>query len=171
MFNIFNPIKKVIGIKKEEPQKKEKKNLQSKLSEKFNIASSFVERKMVDAVDEYHVIRKKMRNLYQTNYDLGMKHLERGDVSEAAFRFKIVKRFWPENYEAHYQLAYCLVLLGKFSKARQVIEELVKKNYEYKAKVGELIKSIEDGELELAQQEKQSFSQKLKNNFLKNDNG
>ena len=143
MFNIFNSVKKIIGIKKNPDSPTANQDIKTDLTNKLSQFSSFVSKKINEAIEEYHVIRKKMQNLYQTNYDLGMRHLERGNLSEAVFRFRIIKKFWPDKYEAYYQLAYCLILLKKPHKAKIVIDELLMKNPDYKSKVAELLNSIE----------------------------
>ena len=56
----------------------------------------------------------------------------------------MVKKFWPDNYEACYQLAYCLILANKFNKAEQIIDELLKAKPDYRGKVEELINSIKN---------------------------
>ncbi len=157
MFKVFSSIKKIIGFdaKPENPlaERDSKENIVNKIQQ----VPDFVSKKFDEAVTEYSVIREKMKDLSKTNYDLGMKHLENGRVSEAIFRFKMLKKFYPEYYEAYYQLAYCLILVEKFDKAEEVIAELLQKNPDYENKVMTLISSIDNA------RNKKMESENLKN--------
>lgn len=86
--------------------------------------------------------REKFHNLYQTNYDTGMYHLEHGNLWDASFRFKIIKRFWPSKLEAQYRYAYCLVLQGLDSDATRLLSEILSKDSNYK-EARELFDKIE----------------------------
>jgi hypothetical protein len=78
--------------------------------------------------DEYHLVVSKCKNLLETNYKLGMKHLEAGNLSDAIFRFRFIKKFWPEFYEGQYRLAYCLMLKEKEFEAKQILVELLERD-------------------------------------------
>ena len=43
---------------------------------------------------EIEIIKKKSKNLLETNYNLGLKHLEKGNLGDAIFRFKFIKKFY-----------------------------------------------------------------------------
>lgn len=115
----------------------------SKLHHKIDTISDFISKKTKDAIDEYGVIREKLKDLCQTNYNLGVRHLENGNISEAVFRFKIVKKFWPHYYDAYYQLAYALILSDKVDQARNIINQLVEKDPSYQDKALELLAAID----------------------------
>ena len=51
-------------------------------------------------------------------------------------------KFWPKFYEAHYQLAYILILKEKPLKAKKVLEEVIAKNAELDPKFQELLNEI-----------------------------
>ena len=125
----------------------------AKLHHKIDVISGFISNKINDAIAEYGLIREKLKDLRQTNYNLGVKHLENGNISEAVFRFKIVKKFWPHYYEAYYQLAYALILSDKIDQARIVIDQLVEKDPSYQAKASELLASIDQIRILQEQQE------------------
>jgi tetratricopeptide (TPR) repeat protein len=139
MFGIFKNWKKSASASE---AKKSGLN-KNKLAEKINHAIDVFNNKINDTIDELLVIREKMKDLSKTNYDLGLKHLEKGNLKEAVFRFKLVKKFWPHNYEAYYQLAYSLVLLEKYVEARAVIDQLLKKDRSYEPRVLDLLNSID----------------------------
>ena len=105
-------------------------------SEKF---TGFLGEKFELAQEEYSSIKEKCKDLRSTNYNLGMKHMENGNLPEAIFRFKIIKKFWPDNYDAYYQLAYCLTLQEKFLEARKVLEELLGKKPDFNSVASELL--------------------------------
>jgi tetratricopeptide (TPR) repeat protein len=144
---IGNILKKLVGKsdkKLKEASKGEKlaENLRKK-SEEF---TQFLGDKMESVREEYFSIREKTKNLRQTNYDLGIKHLENGHVDEAIIRFKIIRRFWPDVIDAQYQIAYCLVLKEKFKEAKKVLDELLNKNPDYDQKAHDLLDHINSSE-------------------------
>jgi thioredoxin-like negative regulator of GroEL len=65
----------------------------------------------------------------------------------------LLKKFWPENYEAYYQLAYCLILEEKFDKAEEIITELLQKNSDYEDRVMVLLSSIDNAKKKKAESE------------------
>ena len=89
--------------------------------------------------------RTKLKNLYQTNYNTGIYHLEHGNLWDATFRFKIIKRYWPDQVQAQYMYAYCLALQNMNIDAKNVLSEVLEKqpNYE-EAKY--LLKLIKNGQ-------------------------
>ena len=71
-----------------------------------------------------------------------MNHLEKGNLSDAHFRFFIMTKFWPQFYEAYYQLAYVLILKERPLRAKKVLEDLISKNPEIDPKFHELLEQI-----------------------------
>jgi tetratricopeptide (TPR) repeat protein len=140
---IGNILKKLVG-KSDNKQKEEPKSekLAENLRKKSEELTQFLGEKMESVREEYFSIREKTKNLRQTNYDLGMKHLENGHVDEAIIRFKIIRKFWPDVVDAQYQLAYCLVLKEKFKEAKKVLDELLSKNPDYDQKAHDLLDHI-----------------------------
>lgn len=138
MFNIFKSVKKLVGsgkdLGKDQDQSTEDKNI---LSEKIGKLSNLFDDGLNYVVSEYTSIKEKSKDLSATNLNLGMKYLEEGNINEAIFRFKITKKFWPDNYEAWYQLIICLILKEKFEEAEKLMRELSEKSPEYKAKIEE----------------------------------
>lgn len=132
--------KKLIGKsdKKETATEKLVTNLQQK-SEKL---LGFFEEKFQLVRDEFHSIRAKCDNLRETNYQNGLGHLEKGNLSDAIFRFRFIKKFWPDLLDAHYQLAYCLVLNRRPFEAKKILTELLAKNPDYDPKAKELLEQI-----------------------------
>lgn len=96
---------------------------------------------------EINLIRGKSKNLLQTNYDLGLKHLEKGNLSDAIFRFKFIKKFWPHHLDAYYQLAYCYFLKKNFQQTQIILKELVSLDPSYQKKADELLDKIKNPEL------------------------
>jgi TolA-binding protein len=88
----------------------------------------FVNNKLEEAKNELFTMKGKMGNLLETNYQLGLRHIERGNISDAIFRFRFIKKFWPNCYDAYYQLAYCLCLKNRVSEAKKILNELLVKN-------------------------------------------
>lgn len=88
--------------------------------------------------------REKFKNLYQTNYNTGMYHLENGNLWDATLRFKIIKKFWPNKLEAQYQYAVCLVLQNMNQQALALLSEILTKDENY-AEASNLLKDLENG--------------------------
>ncbi|MCE3255039.1 MAG: Tetratricopeptide repeat [Rickettsiaceae bacterium] len=134
MFNFITAIKKATGFYKEpDPveEKKADKQKQNWLENKIGKLSGIFDKIASSVSSEYQSIKEKSKDLYSTNYKLGMRFLEEGNLKEAIFRFKITKKFWPNNYDAYYQLAICLILNEEFAEAQKVIDELLTKNPDY----------------------------------------
>jgi hypothetical protein len=83
--------------------------------------------------------------MYETNYKIGMFHLSRGNLWDAAFRFKIIKKFWPDKLEPQYQYAYCLVLQNMNGCAIQLLNEILEKDPNY-TEARELLNKINNDE-------------------------
>lgn len=119
---MFGIVKKLLG------QSEKKQDSSAKfavaLRQKSGKFVEFLSERFELAQDEFFSIKRKLKNLRETNYNLGLKHLENGHLSDAIFRFRFIKKFWPDLYDAHYQLAYCLVLDNKLKEAKKVLEEL-----------------------------------------------
>lgn len=136
-------IRKILG------KPKEKQNAGSKLAIKFREKSAklagFLNNALESAKEEYFSIKEKSKNLRKTNYELGLKHLENGNISEAIFRFRIVKKFWPDLLEANYYLAYCLVLKDRRFEAKKILEEFISKYPNIDEKTILLLEDINSG--------------------------
>jgi tetratricopeptide (TPR) repeat protein len=140
---IGNILKKLVGKSDKKPKEKPKsEKLAENLRKKSEELTRFLGDKMELVQEEYFSIREKTKNLRQTNYDLGMKHLENGHIDEAIIRFKIIRKFWPDVVDAQYQLAYCLVLKEKFKEAKKVLDQLLSKNPDYNQKAHDLLGQI-----------------------------
>jgi len=86
----------------------------------IGIISNFI----IKLKEESITIRKKFKNLRDTNYKLGLSHIERGNLSDANLRFSIIIKFWPDFKEAYYQKAYVCMLENDPKKAKLVVNRL-----------------------------------------------
>jgi tetratricopeptide (TPR) repeat protein len=123
-------VKKFLG-KKSEPKEDKTQKFADSLRQKSQEFSDFLSSKITEGQKEFFSIKHKFKDLRKTNYDVGLLHLEKGNLKDAIFRFRFIKKFWPEFFEAYYQLAYCLVLENKLYDAKYVIQELLVKNPDY----------------------------------------
>lgn len=119
---------------------------QNQFQQKLEKTTGFVATKIQEFKDELELIKSKLRTLLETNYQLGLRHIERGNISDAIFRFKFIKRFWPHCYDAYYQLAYCYLLDKRPYRAKKVLDELLEKCPEYSNKAQELLIQIDENE-------------------------
>ena len=74
---------------------------------------------MIQSLDE---VRLKLKDLSGTNFDLGVYHLQNGNVKDALIRFRILKRFKSTNPLVDYYLCHCYVDLFNFNDALKYFE-------------------------------------------------
>jgi len=68
---------------------------------------------------------EKTKNLPRVNYELGLKHLDNGNLWDAVFRFKILCKFWPDYENGREHFAYCLILQRRNEYAKRVLKSLI----------------------------------------------
>lgn len=73
----------------------------------------------LEMIDQCYVAIEKLKNLSQTNYNLGLYHMDKGNVNDAKMRFSFTVKLNPEFPLAHYHLARCHLFNLDFDKARQ----------------------------------------------------
>lgn len=138
--------KKVFGIRNDEESK-----MTQSLRENANKIQEFTQEKISFAKREYQIIKKKLDNLAETNYQQGLKYLAKGDIRDAILRFRIVLKFWPDQYpDAYYQLAYSLILHNRPSKAKVVLSQLIIDHPSYSLKAQELLEKINKSSINAA---------------------
>lgn len=119
---------KKLFFKNSKKEEEEKNNLALALREKSAELYEGIGNKIKTLQDDVVTMKYKYDNLLETNYNLGLRHIENGNLSDAIFRFRFIKKFWPQCYDAYYQLAYCLILNKKAEEAQEILEELVSKD-------------------------------------------
>lgn len=92
-------------------------------------------------IADLKLMQEKSKNLAETNFKLGKKYYDAGNFSEAAFRFKILTKFWPEYYEGYFMLAQSFLAQNKFKKAEKVLNNLLLKKPAFKDRVLEILYS------------------------------
>ncbi len=134
IFSSKKPAKEDSNVKFANTIKEKSQSLTNMLGDKFE-----------QAKNEFFIIKDKCHNLLETNYNLGEKHLARGNLKEAIFRFRFIKKFWPKHLDSQYKLAYCLTLDKKPEEAKKVLEELLIQNPDYDPQAKELLELINSG--------------------------
>ncbi len=134
-------VNKIFNSNKKDSEKKSS-NIAVNIKEKSIKLAEFINKNSTLVKQEIYKIREKTKDLRSTNYDLGFQHLEAGRITDAIIRFRIVKKMWPDLYEAYYHLAYCLVLKNKLNQAREVLEELLAKKPDFNPIAQELLDYI-----------------------------
>ena len=94
------------------------------LSLKFN-KTQFLVNKCKDFIKETRI---KLNDLSKTNFDLGIHHLNKGNLNDAILRFKLVKRFGHQYDDLDYFLGRCYLEKLKYSKAKILFENYIIKN-------------------------------------------
>ena len=80
----------------------------------------------------YHALIKhiqmaieKAQDLSATNYELGIFHLNKGNIRDAIMRFLIVIKLKKEYALANYQLARCYIINSKLDKAKEELNKAI----------------------------------------------
>lgn len=153
---MFGGIFKTVFSKKSKKTENTGEKLAVELKNKSQDLLNLAGQKLEQAKDEIVTIKGKFNNLLDTNYKLGLKHLENGNLSEATFRFRFINKFWPNHLDSYYQLAYCLVLKNKFPEAKKVLESLVHKDSHYRDNIKELLDLVNASEAKKSQNNQQA---------------
>lgn len=143
---MFKTIKQAI-IGSQQQQKKSndeeiKQNSEIKKENKFDKASTFIGNFFSQLYKELFVAKFKLQNLANANHKLGFKHLKNGNISDATFRFKFIKKFWPQNYDARYALAYCYAISDNYANAKIELNAIQAENPDYQNKIEKLLNAI-----------------------------
>jgi predicted TPR repeat methyltransferase len=89
--------------------------------------------------------RQALKNLRQTNYNLGLTHYYKGNYYDARLRFNMLKWFKAETPELKYFIARCYYEEGKGAEAKPYLESyLATENPQFKAEA-EYTNKIIDG--------------------------
>lgn len=81
-------------------------------------------------IEEIAIIRQKIKDLKSTNIKLGIKHFDLGFIDDSIFRFKIVKKIWPDAVIANYYLGRSYVEKYQYEKASPYIDEYLKSGHQ-----------------------------------------
>lgn len=92
----------------------------------FNNIKTFIENLKGKGQIFLNNTQTKLYNLYQTNYDTGMYHINHGNILDATFRFKFITKLWPNDIDARYYFAYCLVLNEFYLDAKTQLNQILK---------------------------------------------
>ncbi len=88
-----------------------------------------LKQKLVDAKNDVFEVRSKLKNMRQSNFDLGIYHLEKGNFKDAIFRFKLIDRFLDkDNPKVIYQLGIAYFMNGDYVKSKAVLEKAVQED-------------------------------------------
>jgi tetratricopeptide (TPR) repeat protein len=133
-------ISKILGKSKKKELEFEKKSPKlNAVRSKSDEFLKFLSKKAEQSFDEAKIVSQKLKNLEETNFELGRLHIKKGNINEAIFRFRLIRFIYPDNLDAYYELAYCLVLKNKFTKSQKVLEELLAKDPNYHGRAFELL--------------------------------
>ena len=72
---------------------------------------------------ECKTARFKLRDIPGTNYDLGLLHMKRGNISDAIMRFRMVIFLSPKKVDSYYNLGRCLIMSGDNDNAKTQFEK------------------------------------------------
>lgn len=127
---ILKKVKKILGFRSE--------NTDTIQKNATNIAK-FITKSINKFIIDLKIMSKKSKNLADSNFKLGKKYYRQGHYSEAAFRFSILIKFWPEYFEGYFMLAKSLLAQNKFKKAEKTLNKLVRRKPAFKNRAIELL--------------------------------
>lgn len=107
--------------------------------------SSLIQENVIGFFADLKVMREKSKDLLKTNVNLGLKHLNDDKISDAIFRFTLVRLFWPNYIKSYYYLAHCYILKGRYRKADIAIRKLLEMDPSYEPKVQSMVQKIKKG--------------------------
>ncbi|MGX6960617.1 MAG: methyltransferase domain-containing protein [Rickettsia endosymbiont of Pentastiridius leporinus] len=91
---------------------------------------NLIKNKILEFKNYLNDCKYKFNHLSETNYELGLDHLYRGNLGDALLRFKLVDKFFnPNDSKVYYQLGWTYFLKNNYPKA---IEYLEKSNEKYR---------------------------------------
>jgi predicted TPR repeat methyltransferase len=97
----------------------------------FARAVPILKQKFNDFLTECSQSKDKLKDIPGTNYNLGLAHMQRGNIEDAVLRFRMVIFLTPENIGARYYLARCLLLLGEEENAKEQFNLVLKSQADY----------------------------------------
>jgi predicted TPR repeat methyltransferase len=80
--------------------------------------------------NELKLLQLKLRNLKQTNYELGVRHYNLGNVYDAKLRFKLLEYCVGDFHDSQYYLGRCYFEGGDYAKAKNYLESYIKSGRE-----------------------------------------
>ena len=117
--------------------------IKDKISNSMQKISQEVSASVKTTISDLSLMHQKSKNLLQTNFELGLHHLNNGNIKEAHFRFFLICKFWPKFESGLYYYAYILTLKQKYQKAQSVIEKIFLLNNNPNKEVFELKNNID----------------------------
>lgn len=145
---MFGRVKSIIAGKNLSKNSSNKKPSASAIKDGANKVSSLVKDGLVNFVSDLKIMREKSKDLLKTNVNLGLKHLNDDNISDAIFRFRVVSIFWPNYVKTYYYLAHCYILKNRYRKADIAIKKLLEMDPTYSSKVQSMIAKINRGNSE-----------------------
>ena len=73
-------------------------------------------------------MREKLKNPVKTQYELGLHHAEKGNLTDAKFRFWITTIMDKNNADAWYRLGWAYYCKGKINKAKTALHKALELN-------------------------------------------
>lgn len=70
-----------------------------------------------DTIEHLITITNKSKDLAKTNFELGLFHLDKGNINDAIIRFYFTIKLKADHAPAHYHLARCYLIKQNYEKA------------------------------------------------------
>jgi predicted TPR repeat methyltransferase len=93
-----------------------------KLEEAIVKTPTIIKSLYCEVIEEIKLSFTKLKDISTTNFDLGIHHMDCGNISDAKMRFMLVIKLKPEIAMAHYHLGRCHMFNLAFDKAKAEFE-------------------------------------------------
>ena len=93
-----------------------------KLEEAIVKIPTIIKNLYCEVIEEIKLSFIKLKDISTTNFDLGIHHMNCGNISDAKMRFILVIKLKPEIAMAHYHLGRCHMFNLAFDKAKAEFE-------------------------------------------------
>lgn len=89
------------------------------LGVRFSQLRVFGEKKARTFLQDVYIMREKSKDIAKTNYELGLMHMQKGNLYDAVLRFRITLWVKPDFAPAYYNLGRVLLMQGRGDKAQE----------------------------------------------------
>jgi Tfp pilus assembly protein PilF len=113
-----------------------------KIAESISFVVHFFTTKSGELIYEFTEMKRKSKNLVQTNLDLAREHLQNNNIFDAKLRYKLVLKLDKMNFEALFGLGFIYFTQKNFYKSKANLSKALEICSNEEAK-GEILKMLE----------------------------
>lgn len=110
----------------------------------------FIYEQKFNIINFFNITVQRLNNIEDTNYQLGLRHLNNGNEWDARFRFLLLQYFFGKKEQYTYNLGRCYVYANKINKAISCFSSINSQKSSYRVNIlkKEKIDNIPQGVIE-----------------------